>query len=200
MPARPGVRVPGPRLPVPRPRGPTHRPGQRTTAQSGQGSRGAHVRVDRESARHQRLLPGVPGREDAVATETAYGVVLECAGAGQPAAGLPGARPDRDPRLDVLRRRRHRQVAASGRSRLSRSPALVGAGAVRGGAVGVAPARVERARLVAGRLVAPQVAAPRVVARGLVLPGIAARREAADWFTARRKAARFARRRETAGW
>ena len=52
------------------------------------------------------------GREDAVAAEAAHRVVRQRAGAGHAAARLPGARPDRDPRLDVLRGRRHRQVAS----------------------------------------------------------------------------------------
>ena len=57
-----------------------------------QGAGGAHLRVDRESARHQRLLPGLARREDAVADEAAHRLVRERAGAVDPAAGLPGAR------------------------------------------------------------------------------------------------------------
>ncbi len=73
---------------LPGPGGPDLRPGQRTAAQGGQGARGAHLRVDREPARHQRLLPGVPGREDAVADEAAHRVVRQRAGA-QPRC-IPG--------------------------------------------------------------------------------------------------------------
>ena len=57
--AGPGVRLAGPGRAVPGPGRPDHRAGQRAAAQGGQGARGAHVRLDREPARHQRLLPGV---------------------------------------------------------------------------------------------------------------------------------------------
>ena len=47
-------------------------PGQRPAAQDPQGARGANLRLDREPARHQRLLPGLARREDAVAAEAAH--------------------------------------------------------------------------------------------------------------------------------
>ena len=66
------------------------------------------LRLDGEPARHQRLLPRVAGRENAVALETANRLVRECAGIVDSARRLPRAGPDLDTRLDVLRRRRHR--------------------------------------------------------------------------------------------
>ena len=50
---------------------------------------GAHLRLDREPARHQRLLPGVPRREDAVAAQAALRVVQQRPGADRAAARLP---------------------------------------------------------------------------------------------------------------
>ena len=85
--ARPGVRLARPGRGVPRPGRPDRRAGQRTAAEGREGARGPHVRVDREPARHQRLLPGVTGREDAVADEDAHRVVRQRAGAVHAAAG-----------------------------------------------------------------------------------------------------------------
>ena len=76
---------------------------------------GPDVRVDREPARAQRLLPGLQGREDAVAAQAALRVVQQHPGAHRAAARHPGRRHGRDPGLDVLRRRRHRQVATAER-------------------------------------------------------------------------------------
>ena len=52
------------------------------------------------------------GREDPVAAEAALRLVQQHPGAHRAAARQPGRRHDRDPGLDVLRRRRHRQVTA----------------------------------------------------------------------------------------
>ncbi len=71
---------------------------------------GPDVRLDREPARHQRLLPGLPRREDTVAAQAALGLVQQRPGAQRAAPRHPGRRHGRHPRLDVLRRRRHRQV------------------------------------------------------------------------------------------
>ena len=51
-----------------------------------QGARGHDLRLDREPARHQRLLPGLPRREDAVAAQAAVGLVRQRAGAARAAA------------------------------------------------------------------------------------------------------------------
>ncbi len=83
---------------------------QRTTAQGGQGARGCDLLLDREPLGNQRLLPRVARREDAVAAQAAVGLVQQRAGPERAAAGHVAARPDRDPGLDVLRRRGHRQV------------------------------------------------------------------------------------------
>ena len=80
--AGPGVRVAGPGRGVPGPGGSDQRPGERAPAEGGQGAGGPHVRVDREPARHQRLLPGVTRREDTMAAQAAHSVVRERAGAG----------------------------------------------------------------------------------------------------------------------
>ena len=90
-----------------------------------------HLRLDRGPARGDRVLPGVPGRQDAVAAEAAYRVVQQRAGAGRDPARPPGGGPDRDPGLDVLRRGRHGPVARSVRGRPpvldhERAPALPG--------------------------------------------------------------------------
>ena len=58
-------------------RGAAAGPDQRAAAQDPQGARGADVRLDREPARHQRLLPGLARREDAVAAEAAHRVVQQ---------------------------------------------------------------------------------------------------------------------------
>ncbi len=56
-------------------------------------------------ARAERLLPGLPGRQDAVAAQAAVGVVQQRGGAPGSAAGAPDHGPGRDPGLPVLRRR-----------------------------------------------------------------------------------------------
>ena len=77
-------RVARPRRRLPRPAGrAAARAGDHPAAQGAQGARGVDLRVDREPARPQRLLPGVPRREDAVAAQAAVGVVQQ----------RPGARP-----------------------------------------------------------------------------------------------------------
>ncbi len=57
--------------------------GQRTAAQDPQGAGGFDVRVDREPARPQRLLPRVARREDPVATQAAHRVVQQRRGAAR---------------------------------------------------------------------------------------------------------------------
>ena len=71
---------------------------------------GSHLRLDREPARAQRLLPRLAWREDAVATEAAHRVVQQRGGAAGDRRRLRGGRPGGGAGLDVLRRRRHRQV------------------------------------------------------------------------------------------
>ena len=66
---------------------------------------GHAVHVDRGATRGERVLPGVPGRQDAVAAQGAVRVVQQRAGARRTAARAPGGRPDHDPGVDVLRRR-----------------------------------------------------------------------------------------------
>ena len=46
-----------------RPGRPDQRPGERAPAEGGQGTGGSHLRLDREPARHQRLLPRLPRRK-----------------------------------------------------------------------------------------------------------------------------------------
>ena len=75
----------------------------------------------------QRLLPGLARREDAVAAQAALGVVQQRAGALAGAARLPGGRHGGRARLDVLRRRRRRQVGpASGHAEVPRRDSLRG--------------------------------------------------------------------------
>jgi hypothetical protein len=112
VPAGAGLRV---ARPVRRRAGPAaggDRAGQRPAAQDGEGPGGPHLLLDGEPARHQRLLPGLPRREDAVAAQAAVGVVQQRAGAAGAAARHAAARPGRRPRLALLRRRRRGQVAA----------------------------------------------------------------------------------------
>ena len=59
---------------------------QRAAAEGAEGARGRDLRVDREPAGHQRLLPGLARREDAVAAQAALGVVQQRAGAARAAA------------------------------------------------------------------------------------------------------------------
>ena len=87
------------------------RSGERAAPQDPQGARGRDVLLDREPARHQRVLPGLPGREDTVADEAAQRLVQQHRGAARGARGMPGLRHGGDPRLDVLRGRGHRQVS-----------------------------------------------------------------------------------------
>ena len=92
VPARPGLRLARPRRRLPGPAGrPAAGPDQRAAAEGGQGARGRHLRLDREPARHQRLLPGLTRREDAVAAEAALRVVQQRPGARRAAAGLPAS-------------------------------------------------------------------------------------------------------------
>ena len=90
------------------------RPGQPAAAQGAQGARGRALHRHREPARVQRLLPGLARREDPVAAQAALGVVQQRAGALAGAARLPRGRHGGRARLDVLRRRRRRQVGAGG--------------------------------------------------------------------------------------
>ena len=76
--------------------------------------RGPPLHGDREPARLQRLLPGVPRRQDAVATEAALGVVQQHRRPVRDAARPCRRRHGGDPRLDVLRRGGHRQVSLAG--------------------------------------------------------------------------------------
>ncbi len=111
---RAGAGVARPRRRLPRPAAvAAARAGQHPAAQGAQGARGIDVRLDREPARDQRLLPGLPRREDALAAQAALGLVQQHPGAQRAAPRHPGQRHGRDPRLDVLRRRRHRQVTAA---------------------------------------------------------------------------------------
>jgi NADH-quinone oxidoreductase subunit D len=55
---------------------------QVSLAQGAEGAGGRDVRLDREPVGHQRLLPRVKGRQDAVATQAAIGVVQQHPGAG----------------------------------------------------------------------------------------------------------------------
>ena len=71
-------RVARPRRRLPRPDGAAAaRTDQRAAAQGAEGAGGRDVRVDREPARHQRLLPGLARREDAVAAQAAVSVVQQ---------------------------------------------------------------------------------------------------------------------------
>ena len=108
--ADPQLAGPGRRLPGPAGRA-APGPDQPAAAEGAQGPRGPHLRLDREPARPQRLLPGVQGREDAVPPQAALGVVQQHPGARRAAARHARRRHGRHPRVDVLRRRRHRQVA-----------------------------------------------------------------------------------------
>ncbi len=59
---------------------------QPAAAEGAQGSGGRHLRLDREPARRQRLLPGVARRQDPVAAQAALGLVQQHPGAGRAAA------------------------------------------------------------------------------------------------------------------
>ena len=61
---------------------PATRPAERPDSQSAEDPRGAYVRLDRGPAGAERVLPGVPGREDAVAAQGALGLVQQRASAG----------------------------------------------------------------------------------------------------------------------
>src|SRR5262249_50572102 len=80
--------------------GPTERP----VAQGVQGAGGTRLRVDRGPARAQRLLPSVPGWQDAVAAQATVGFVEQHGRAAGGAAGEPGRGPGRDPGIPVLHR------------------------------------------------------------------------------------------------
>ena len=58
------------------------RPAERPDSQGAEDPRGAYVRLDRGPAGAERVLPGVPGREDAVAAQGALGLVQQRAGTG----------------------------------------------------------------------------------------------------------------------
>ena len=89
---------------------PRARPGERAAAQDRQGARGIDLRLDREPARPQRLLPRLARREDAVAAQAPHRVVQQRGGAAGDRRRLRRGRPGGGAGLDVLRRRRHRQV------------------------------------------------------------------------------------------
>ena len=88
-PARPGQGLARPRGRLPRPAAvAAARADQRAAAEDPQGAGGVDVRLDREPARHQRLLPGVPRREDTVAAEAALRFVQQRRGAARGAPRL----------------------------------------------------------------------------------------------------------------
>ena len=109
-------------------------PGQPAAAEGGQGPGGSHLRLDREPARHQRLLPGVAGREDAVAAEAAHRLVRQRAGA---VAVLPGS-------LVPTWSRSWGRCSSSSATSTSRSPVFGRAGSAAGRGACARPGRAGR--------------------------------------------------------
>src|SRR6202043_2732550 len=76
-----------------------------------------------EPARAQRLLPGVPGRQNALAAQAALGVVQQPPGPIRIAARPPDRGCDGHPRLTVLRGGRYGPLAPGGTAVIELPPA-----------------------------------------------------------------------------